>query len=76
MDFLDNSDSSTYWTPITAITSSTINLTGSQDFVLTYNIPYTNPPDVNWMPYEYVEYEPKWHQKYARIKYQMEKMWD
>jgi len=32
-------------------------------------------PDKNWMPYQYVEYEPKWHKKYARYKIQMENMW-
>ncbi len=33
-------------------------------------------PDKNWMPYDYVEYEPKWHKKYARYKLQMKKMWN
>jgi len=32
-------------------------------------------PDKNWMPYQYVEYEPIWHKKYARYKIQMENMW-
>ncbi len=43
-------------------------------------IPITNnsikTPDYNWMPYVYVEYEPIWHKKFARIKLQMEHMWD
>jgi hypothetical protein len=30
----------------------------------------------DWMPYKYVEYEPKWHQKFARYKLQMQNMWD
>jgi len=33
-------------------------------------------PDKDWMPYSYVEYEPKWHKKYARYKIQMESMWN
>jgi len=32
--------------------------------------------DKDWMPYDFFEYIPVWHEKYARIKYQMEKMWD
>lgn len=33
-------------------------------------------PDKDWMPYNYIEYEPKWHKKFARYKNQMEHMWD
>jgi len=33
-------------------------------------------PDKDWMPYRYVEYEPKWHKKFARYKLQISKMWD
>ncbi len=32
--------------------------------------------DKDWMPYKYVEYEPKWHKKFARYKLQMQSMWD
>ena len=32
--------------------------------------------DMDWMPYKYVEYEPKWHKKFARYKLQMQSMWD
>jgi len=31
--------------------------------------------DKDWMPYNHFEYEPLWHKKFARIKYQMSKMW-
>lgn len=33
-------------------------------------------PDKDWMPYDYVEYEPRWHQKFASYKNQMEHMWN
>ena len=32
--------------------------------------------DKDWMPYKYVEYDPKWHKKFARYKLQMQTMWD
>ena len=33
-------------------------------------------PDKDWMPYRHFEYEPEWHQKFARYKIQIEKMWN
>ena len=68
-------------TPTTIDTSNikcTTNFTDNMDMIqsLMNNVQYTNTPDENWMPYEYVEYEPRWHKKYAKIKYQMETMWD
>ncbi len=34
------------------------------------------PADKDWMPYAIFEYEPIWHKKFAKIKYQMKNMWD
>ena len=86
MNFYDSNDSGTYWSPFSIITNSTndyntlttgtFDLTGAVDVTLFSNSPYPNPPDKNWMPYRYVEYDPQWHKKYAAIKYQMERMWD
>ena len=49
-------------------TCSTATATGSNYTIKT--------PDKDWMPYNYIEYEPKWHQKFASYKNQMEHMWD
>jgi len=54
--------------PVTNITATT-----SSNWHVVKTIPI---PDKNWMPYQYVEYEPKWHQKFASYKNQMEHMWD
>ena len=55
--------------------SGTFNLTTA---ITTVSNWYTTkiPPDKNWMPYAYVEYEPVWHKKFASYKLQMGKMWD
>jgi len=52
--------------------------TGSDISFLVYPITITTSviPDKDWMPYRYVEYEPKWHKKFARYKLQISKMWD
>ncbi len=66
----------------TAATTSATNLTfttGSTDsFAFTVNGTPWHPviPDKNWMPYRHFEYIPKWHQKFARYKLQMQSMWD
>lgn len=54
--------------------------TNTDNFIFTTNTTgttwYPIHDDKDWMPYFNVEYEPKWHKKYARIKIQMERMWD
>ena len=60
-------------------TSGNFTFTGGTDTITFYvNGTSYKPviPDKNWMPYVYVEYEPKWHKKYARYKIQMYSMWD
>lgn len=81
MDFDTDSNYTNYFTlvPVDTTdsgTTSIITLTGSQDLAQSWINSMGITPDENWMPYQYVEYEPKWHQKYARYKIQIEKMWD
>jgi len=71
------------WWNTTATTSDNITFSGTFNLstaVTTTNSNWYNttktPPDKNWMPYVYVEYEPVWHKKFASYKLQMEKMWD
>lgn len=75
----DYNDNFTWWNTTAATTSD--NLTFSGTFNLTTATGSTwhqtkLPPDKNWMPYAYVEYEPVWHKKFASYKLQMSKMWD
>ncbi len=64
----------------TASTSDNILFSGTTLTATTTNSiwcsPIKTPPDKDWMPYCYVEYEPVWHKKFASYKNQMEKMWD
>ena len=80
-------DNYTWWNSTAAtdniIFSGTFDLTGAVDITgavatTTFSNWHTikTPPDKNWMPYEYVEYEPIWHKKFASYKLQMGKMWD
>ena len=73
-------DNYTWWNT----TASTDNIIFSGTFDLTGAVATTTfsnwhtiktPPDKNWMPYEYFEYDPIFHKKYARYKIQMENMW-
>jgi len=76
-DNFTNNGNYTWWNT-TATTAST-NLTFNTDcFTFAVNGTSWHPviPDKDWMPYSYVEYEPKWHKKFASYKNQMEKMWD
>lgn len=74
---MNNNDNYTWWN-----TTASDNITFSGTFNLTTAATTTGSnwhpikPDKNWMPYVYVEYEPKWHQKFARYKLQMKNMWD
>jgi len=60
----------TFTTSTVSDVTSTINPTDSSSIWFPYYMEST------WMPYQYVEYEPLWHKKYAAIKYQMDTMWD
>jgi len=77
----DNYNDNFTWWNSTATTSDNITFAGTFNLTTTATNTnyYTNtiktPPDKNWMPYAYVEYEPVWHKKFARYKLQMEKMW-
>ena len=78
MNNFDNTSNFT-WTNATTNTGN-FTLTGGTDclvFTLTGGTNW-HPviPDKNWMPYKYFEYEPRWHQKFARYKLQMENMWN
>jgi len=81
MNPFDASDNNPFWFGSSA-TTSTANLTfttaSTDAFTFTVNGTPYHPiiPDKNWMPYKYVEYEPKWHKKFARYKLQMQSMWD
>jgi len=78
----DNYNDNYTWWNSTATTSDDIIFSGTFNFATTttasnwYGIKSKTPPDKNWMPYVYVEYEPVWHKKFARIRIQMETMWD
>jgi len=64
------------WTSTAAATSA-VNFTFSTGIAYISNYTrYQIIPDKNWMPYRHFEYEPRWHQKFASIKLQMETMWD
>ena len=75
-DDLTNSGNFT-WTNSTATTANFTSSAGT-NFTFVVNGTSYHPviPDKNWMPYQYFEYEPKWHIKYASYKNQMEHMWD
>ncbi len=64
------------WTN-TGATTAAVNFTVSTDgsYIANYTR-YQIIPDKNWMPYRHFEYIPKWHQKFARYKLQMQSMWD
>ena len=52
---------------VTLIAGNTLNIIFTSSVII---------PDKNWMPYRHFEYEPKWHQKFARYKLQIKNMWD
>ena len=67
------------WTGTSTTTGGFTFTAGSTDsFAFTVNGISYHPiiPDKNWMPNRHFEYIPKWHQKFARIKIQMQNMWD
>jgi len=66
-----NGNNINWWNTTASITAGTNNLTFNTDsFAFTVNGTSWHPiiPDKNWMPYSYVEYEPKWHKKFASYK--------
>jgi len=78
----DTSGNNPFWfdggTATTGVTNLTFTTGSTDSFTFTVNGTPWHPviPDKNWMPYKYVEYEPKWHKKFARYKLQMQSMWD
>ena len=48
----------------------------SSDVTTTTSGTFLELSDKDWMPYNFFEYDPLWHKKFAAIKYQMKKMWD
>ena len=76
MDFFD-STSSNYFAlvPIGTIVSGTVDVISATNL---FEIPSSliSTPDKDWMPYRHFEYDPLWHKKFARIKIQMETMWE
>ena len=66
------------WWNTTASSSDNIFFSGTATTATTTNSNWcvVKISDKDWMPYDYVEYEPKWHQKFASYKNQMEHMWD
>ena len=66
------------WWNTTASSSDNIFFSGINSTATTTNSNWcvVKTPDKDWMPYDYVEYEPRWHQKFASYKNQMEHMWD
>ena len=74
----DYNDNFTWWNT-SATTSDNITFSGTFNLATTTGSTWHQtklPPDKNWMPYAYVEYEPVWHKKFASYKLQMSKMWD
>ena len=74
MDIFDNFDNITDITiffPISTnqLVSSSVTATTTMGTIMELS-------DKDWMPYNYFEYDPLWHKKYAAIKYQMNTMWD
>jgi len=72
-----NPNNYTWWNT-TATSSDSMSFGGTATFATTTSSNWcvVKIPDKDWMPYNYVEYEPKWHQKFASYKNQMEYMWD
>ena len=69
----------TWWNTATTSTSdNNLFFGGTNTAAITLtNSNYTiKIPDKDWMPYDYIEYEPKWHKNFASYKNQMEHMWD
>ncbi len=60
----------------TTTSTGTLNFTFITNGTLPNHISYKILPNKDWMPYRYVEYEQKWHKKFARYKLQISKMWD
>jgi len=73
-DYNGNYNGNFTWWNGTASTSDNIFFSGAATTTFTPNLHVT--PDKDWMPYQYVEYEPKWHQKFASYKNQMDYMWN
>ena len=75
----DYNDNFTWWNN-SATTSDNITFSGTFNLATTVTGSTWHqtklPPDKNWMPYVYVEYEPMWHKKFASYKLQMGKMWE
>ena len=70
------SDDNTIWVNGTADTG-TVNFTFTTTGAYLPNFTRRQIiPDKNWMPYRHFEYVPKWHQKFASYKLQMQSMWD
>ncbi len=66
------------WTGATASTGDFTSYAGTNNFTFTVSGTSWHPmmPDKNWMPNRHFEYIPKWHQKFASYKLQMQSMWD
>jgi len=64
------------WLNTTASTSDGISFSSTAATPTNSNWYVVKTPDKDWMPYPHFEYEPRWHQKFARYKNQMQKMWD
>ncbi len=71
------SDDNAIWLNTASTTTGALNftLTTTGAYLPNY-IRYQIIPDKNWMPYRHFEYDPLWHKKFARIKIQMQSMWD
>lgn len=77
MNPYDTSDDNTTWINSNTANTETLNFTFTTTGVFLPNyVKRQIIPDRNWMPYHHFEYIPKWHQKFARIKLQMQSMWD
>ena len=77
MNPYDTSDDNTIWINSTAATTGTLNFTFTTAGAYLPNYTrYQIIPDKNWMPNRHFEYDPLWHKKFARIRIQMETMWD
>ena len=71
-------DNYTWWNTTATTSDNNLFFTGTcSTTATTTGSNYTiKTPDKDWMPYDYIGYEPKWHQKFASYKNQMEHMWD
>ena len=72
MDYTSSNTNYTLGTNYFSLTGSGTCYTATDTASTTFTIIL----ETDWMPYDYFEYDPLWHKKYAAIKLQMETMWD